>query len=69
MPPQSSGGTAGQCNGSLAQDWNAYQSANPGSLGHPFSSGQKFFAQAWYRDPPAPKTTNLSDAVELTMVP
>jgi hypothetical protein len=25
--------------------------------------------QAWFRDPPAPKTTNLSNAVELTVQP
>jgi len=43
--------------------------AFPGSLGTPFSAGDKVYAQAWYRDPPASKTTNLSDAVELTMLP
>jgi hypothetical protein len=26
-------------------------------------------AQAWFRDPPAPKTTNLSDGREFTVVP
>jgi hypothetical protein len=31
--------------------------------------GQKVYAQAWYRDPPAPKTTNLSNAIELTVGP
>ena len=66
---QSSGGTAGLCDGAFALDWNAYQSANPGSLGNPWSSGDKVFAQAWFRDPPAPKSTNLSNALELTYVP
>jgi hypothetical protein len=66
---QNSGGTLGGCNGSLALDWNAFQSANPGSLGAPWMVGEKVFAQGWYRDPPAPKTTNLTDAVELTYVP
>jgi len=69
MATQSSGGTNGACNGSLTQDWNAYQSGNPTALGNPFSTGGKVYAQAWYRDPPAPKTTNLSDGLELTMLP
>ncbi len=66
---QNAGGTANQCNGAFSLDWNAYQGAHPGSLGNPFSAGDKVYVQAWYRDPPAPKTTNLSDAVELTIVP
>jgi hypothetical protein len=69
MPSQSSGGTAGACDGSLTQDWNVFQAANPGALGAPFSAGQKVYVQAWYRDPPASKTTNLSDALELTVQP
>jgi hypothetical protein len=69
MLSQSSGGTASTCTGSLTQDWDAFQAAFPTSLGSPFSVGGKVYAQAWYRDPPAPKTTNLSDALELTYVP
>ncbi|MCC7012970.1 MAG: hypothetical protein IT454_10440 [Planctomycetes bacterium] len=69
MNSQNTGGTSGQCNGSLTQDWNAYQTFNPNALGAPFSAGQKIYAQAWYRDPAAVKTTNLSDALELTMAP
>jgi hypothetical protein len=68
-PTQSSGGTAGLCNGALALDLNSYLTANPGSLGQPFAAGNKIYAQAWYRDPPAPKTTNLSNGVELTFQP
>jgi Tol biopolymer transport system component len=66
---QSSGGTASLCDGSYALDWNAYQSANPLSLGNPWSVGAKVYAQAWFRDPPAAKSTNLSNAVELTYWP
>jgi len=69
MPALSSGGTNGACDGQFTQDWNAFQSTFPGSLGNPFSAGDKVYAQAWYRDPPAVKTTNLSDAIELTLVP
>jgi hypothetical protein len=66
---QSSGGTLNACNGVIALDWNAFQSANPTTLGNPWLVGDKFYAQAWYRDPPSAKTTNLSNAVELTYQP
>lgn len=66
---QLSGGTAGLCDGQFALDWNAFIAANPGALGTPFSAGDKVYMQGWFRDPPAPKTTNLTDAVELTYVP
>ncbi|MCC7011301.1 MAG: hypothetical protein IT454_01965 [Planctomycetes bacterium] len=69
MNSQNTGGTPGQCNGSVTQSWNGYLGANPNALGAPFSAGQKVYAQAWYRDPAAVKTTNLSDALELTVVP
>jgi hypothetical protein len=62
-------GTTGACDGTLTLDWNAYQTANPTSLGNPFSAGDTIYMQAWYRDPPSPKTTNLSDAVELVQQP
>lgn len=67
--PQSSGGTVNACDGSLALDWNAFQLGNPGALGSPWSVGDKAFVQGWFRDPPAPKSTNLSDALELTYAP
>ena len=66
---QSSGGTAGLCNGGFALDWNAFQSANSTALGNPWLVGNKAYVQAWFRDPPAPKTTSLSGAVELTYQP
>jgi hypothetical protein len=68
-PPSSSGGTTGQCDGLLSIDWNAYIAANPGALGVPFSGGEHVFAQAWFRDPPSPKTTHLSDALEFLVCP
>jgi hypothetical protein len=66
---QNSGGTAGQCDGQLVLDWNAFQNAFPGALGTPFSVGDKVYVQGWYRDPPASRTTNLSVALEMTMGP
>ncbi|MCY3000769.1 MAG: hypothetical protein NTV21_03040 [Planctomycetota bacterium] len=68
-PASSTGGTAGQCNGAFLLNLNAFQLTNPGALGQPFTAGSTLFAQAWYRDPPAPKTTNLSDALRLTVLP
>ena len=66
---QSTGGTFGQCDGTLSLDWNAFQLANPGALGSPWSAGSKAYVQGWFRDPPSCKTTSLTDAVELTYMP
>jgi hypothetical protein len=66
---QNSGGTAGACDGQLSLNWNAFQLANPGGLGQPWAAGNKAYVQGWFRDPPACKTTSLSDGVELTYVP
>lgn len=66
---QSTGGTTNACDGALSVDWLAYLAASPSALGNPFSAGQLVNAQGWYRDPPAVKTTNLSAALEFTVVP
>ena len=66
---QGSGGTLTVCNGALSLDWQAFQVANPGQLGSPWSVGAKAFVQGWLRDPPACKTTTLTNAVELTYGP
>jgi hypothetical protein len=66
---QSSGGTFGQCDGTLTLDWNAFQLASPGALGAPWMVGEKAYVQGWFRDPPACKTTSLSNALELTYQP
>jgi hypothetical protein len=66
---QLSGGTANACDGALVLDWNAYQTANPTSLGNPWAVGNKAWLQGWFRDPPAIKTTNLSDGLEMTYQP
>lgn len=64
-----SGGTAGACNGTFVFDWNSFVAANPGALGLPFGGGERVYAQAWYRDPPSPKTTQLSNALEFVVCP
>jgi hypothetical protein len=69
MNVQSSGGTSQQCDGSIAQDWHAFMAAQPGALGNPRAAGQSFDLQAWYRDPPAPKTTGLTDALHFVLAP
>ncbi|MCC7014039.1 MAG: hypothetical protein IT454_15890 [Planctomycetes bacterium] len=66
---QSTGGTSNACNGQLQLDWNAFQLANPSALGNPWTAGDKVYVQGWFRDPPACKTTSLSNAVELTYLP
>ena len=69
MGVQSSGGTLFMCNGVLSADWNAFRAANPGALGSPFTTGEVLCAQAWFRDPPSPKTTLLSNAVRFALQP
>lgn len=66
---QSTGGTVGLCDGTMTLDWNAFQLANPSALGAPWSAGSKAFVQGWFRDPPACKTTSMSDGIELTYLP
>jgi hypothetical protein len=66
---QSSGGTLSACNGQLSIDFLGFMAANPSALGHPLTAGQQFNAQAWFRDPPAPKTTNLSNGLQFTLCP
>jgi len=69
MQTQTSGGTNGQCNGALSQDWLAYLTTHPLALGQPFSAGTTVNVQAWYRDPPAVKSSNLSDGLEFVTQP
>ena len=66
---QNSGGTLGTCSGALTLDFLAYMSSHQSALGQPLAAGQQFNAQAWFRDPPAPKTTNLSNGVRWVMCP
>jgi hypothetical protein len=66
---QLSGGTMNACDGSLSLDWNAYQSGHPAALGNPWSVGDDAWVQAWFRDPPACKTTSLSNGVHLVYQP
>jgi hypothetical protein len=65
-PLQISGGTFGQCDGTATIDLLAFIAANSANLGNGFVGGEVIQAQCWYRDPPAPKTTNLTNAVEFT---
>lgn len=68
-PLQSTGGTFAACDGVLALDFLAFVSANPGALGQPLAAGARIDAQAWMRDPPAPKASNLSDALKFDVTP
>jgi hypothetical protein len=66
---QPSNGSFNACDGQLSIDWNAFITANPGALGQPFAAGDSVWLQAWFRDPPSPKTTSLSDALEFSLCP
>ena len=66
---QNSGGTAGACDGAIALDWCAYVATHPSALGAPFSAGTSVWAQLYFRDPPGPKTTALSNALTFTVIP
>lgn len=67
--PMLSTGLANTCDGVIAVDWLAFLAANPSVLGAPPVAGQVVNAQCWFRDPPSPKTTHLSDALEFILVP
>ena len=66
---QNTGGTAGTCSGLFAVDFSNYLATHPSALGAPAFAGEVFGAQVWFRDPPAPSTSNLSNAVQFTMAP
>ncbi len=69
MGTQNSGGTVGQCDGSFSEEWNTYLATHLGALGQPMAAGAVINAQAWFRDPPAPKSTNLSNGLEFMVLP
>ncbi len=68
-PSQNSGGTAGQCDGSFALDILDFWATHPGALGQPIGVNQLINLQAWYRDPAAPGTTNLSGGLQFSTCP
>jgi hypothetical protein len=68
-PGATTGGTANGCDGSLSLDFLAYLTIRPNALGQPFQAGTVVNAQAWFRDPPAPGTTNLSNGLQFTTCP
>jgi Tol biopolymer transport system component len=68
-PLQATNGSDGLCDGHIGVDWTAFQGASPDALGHPWVAGASAFVQAWLRDPPAPKSSSLSNALELTYWP
>lgn len=63
------GGTNGACDGTLALDLEDWFATHPAAPGLPWSAGQKIWLQGWFRDPPACKTTALSEGIELTWQP
>jgi hypothetical protein len=68
-PSSGTGGTSGACDGAMSLDFLDYLATHASALGQPLAAGELVWWQAWFRDPPAPNTTNLSNALQLTMCP
>ncbi|MCY3001624.1 MAG: hypothetical protein NTV21_07460 [Planctomycetota bacterium] len=68
-PIATSGGSTNACDGSLTLDWNTFRASSPTILGAPFQGGESLWIQAWFRDPPAPKSTSLSNALTFIVAP
>lgn len=66
LPVMNSGGAPNSCDGELSIDWNDWRATNSSGS---FNVGAVLYAQAWFRDPLAPRGTNLSDAVTFTLQP
>lgn len=64
-----SNGNGGFCDGMIWMDWLAFVAGSATVLGEPLSPGTVVNVQAWYRDPPSPKASNLSNALEFTLAP
>jgi len=69
MPGSGTGGTANACNGAIALDFLSFLASNSTALGRPLMAGTVVNTQTWFRDPPAPGTTNLSNALQFTFCP
>jgi hypothetical protein len=68
-PSQDSGGTSGACDGTLSVDFLDWVANHPAGVGVPFMAGNTVWSQAWFRDPPAPKGTSLSDGLSFIIAP
>ena len=68
-PALGTGGTNNACDGALSLDFFAYIASNPGAIGAPFSPGNQAWFQCWFRDPPSPKSTMLSDGLDVIFAP
>ncbi|MCY3003564.1 MAG: hypothetical protein NTV21_17350 [Planctomycetota bacterium] len=66
---QSSGGTAGACDGALTLDLAAWLSAHPAALGQPLVAGEFLWCQGWFRDPLVSGTTQLTNALQARLCP
>jgi hypothetical protein len=66
---QNSGGTSGACDGVYSLDLADYWATHASALGQPLNAGTTIDVQAWFRDPAAPATTNLSGGLEFVTCP
>ena len=66
---QATGGNFDECDGSLGFDLGLWIANEPNAMGQPFAAGDTLWAQGWWRDPGAAKNTNLTDGIEVTLLP
>jgi hypothetical protein len=69
MTVQPTTGIVGSCAGSIVEDWSAFIALHPSALGNPFEGGETVWIQGWFRDPPAPGGSNLSDGLLFVVSP
>jgi hypothetical protein len=68
-PITNSGGASGTCHGTLSLDWSAFVTGNPAAIGAPQTPGAVYWAQGWFRDPAAAKSTALTSGLSFTLCP
>jgi hypothetical protein len=67
--PADTNGAANACDGAVSLDLLAYWAQTPSALGVPMQAGAVVSVQTWYRDPPAPGATHLSNALQFATCP
>jgi hypothetical protein len=67
--PADTNGAANACDGAVSLDLLAYWAQTPSALGVPMQAGAVVSVQTWYRDPPAPGATHLSNALQFAACP
>lgn len=64
-----SGGTQGQCDGSMGINLSSWIASHPNAHHLPLFAGQTLYCQAWYRDNGSPLNTMATNAIAVAVVP